>query len=109
MGRKCSLQSLGVKVQVKSEHCISFLKGQFNSLCGLRIQINNQCNLVFSSFWIVACIVVHNFALKREHSSGTDFDSDTFFAEGIQIICEEWDSKWEQDREHQENLQEIIG
>ena len=96
---------------MKSEHCIGFLKGWFtsNSLHGLCIQINNQHNLVFASLWIVACIVVHNFALKGECSSGTDFDSDTFFAEGVQIIREEQDSQWKQDREHQGNLQEIIG
>jgi len=80
---------------MRSEHCISFLKGQFNLLRGLRIQINSQRNLAFASLWIMACIVVHNFALKREHAGGTDFDSDIFLAEGLQIIHEEWDSGWE--------------
>jgi len=83
------------RVRVRSEHCIGFLKGRFNSLRGLRIQINSQRNLAFASLWIVACIVVHNFALKRERAGGTDFDSDDFFAEGLRIIREEQDSGWE--------------
>src|SRR5882672_746741 len=33
------------RVRVRSEHCISFLKGWFNLLRGLQIQINSQRNL----------------------------------------------------------------
>ena len=64
---------------MKSEHCIGFLKGQFNSLHGLQVQINSQQNLAFASLLIVACIVIHNFSLKMECADGTDFNSNTFF------------------------------
>ncbi|KAF7293087.1 DDE Tnp4 domain-containing protein [Mycena indigotica] len=53
-------------VRVKSEHCIGFVKGRLQSLKGLRLTINNEADHIYATQWIMACVVVHNFALLHE-------------------------------------------
>ncbi|KAF7304051.1 DDE Tnp4 domain-containing protein [Mycena indigotica] len=53
-------------VRVRSEHCIGFLKGRLQSLKGLRLTINNRHDHKYATQWIMACVVVHNFALLHE-------------------------------------------
>ncbi|KAF7309345.1 DDE Tnp4 domain-containing protein [Mycena indigotica] len=53
-------------VRVRSEHCISFLKGRQQSLKGLRLHITNKADHKYATQWIMACVTVHNFALLHE-------------------------------------------
>jgi hypothetical protein len=78
-------------VRVRSEHCIGFLKGRFQSLKGLRLTINNREDHIYATQWIMACVAVHNFALLHElklraqHTSEYGAPScDPFITEGIE-------------------------
>ncbi|EJD42779.1 hypothetical protein AURDEDRAFT_67179 [Auricularia subglabra TFB-10046 SS5] len=72
------------RVRVRSEHCIGYLKGRFQSLRGLRLRVDKQADVLRLDSWIIACICVHNFALTREHSE--DFHLDKFFEKGERIM-----------------------
>ncbi|CAA7257434.1 unnamed protein product [Cyclocybe aegerita] len=67
-------------VRVRSEHCVGYLKGQWSSLRGLRVAINNSAGLQYATLWIIACIHLHAFAMK--HEAGQDMSSDKFYRQG---------------------------
>ncbi|KZT63661.1 hypothetical protein DAEQUDRAFT_634792, partial [Daedalea quercina L-15889] len=46
-------------IRVRSEHAIGFLKGRFQSLKHLRINIHNEKTHKFTTYWIKACIGLH--------------------------------------------------
>lgn len=76
-------------VQIHSEHAIGFLKGHFQSLKGLQIRIMDQRMHHFTCGWVVACIMMHTFALmvEREHRNANGLDHDghkaPFFGDGL--------------------------
>ncbi|PPQ74561.1 hypothetical protein CVT24_004353 [Panaeolus cyanescens] len=53
-------------VRIKSENCIGFLKGRFQSLKGLRINIVNEKTHKYATYWILGSVAVHDFALRCE-------------------------------------------
>ncbi len=59
-------------VRIRSEHCIGFLKGWFQSLKNLQMQIKDEKEHKLATLWTVACMVVHNFALKHEAQEKED-------------------------------------
>jgi hypothetical protein len=64
-------------LHIRSEHAIGFLKGRFQSLKGLCVYIKNEKAHKIASYWVVACIGIHSFAmLCEEEEWGGDFDSD---------------------------------
>ncbi|CAA7264516.1 unnamed protein product [Cyclocybe aegerita] len=67
-------------VRVRSEHCVGYLKGQWSSLRGLHVAINNSAGLQYATLWIIACIHLHAFAMK--HEAGQDMSSDKFYRQG---------------------------
>ena len=73
-------------VRIHSEHAIGFLKGCFQSLKSLRVQIDSEDAHKYATYWILACIVVHNFALDceaQERDSDESADEDPFIREGL--------------------------
>ncbi len=60
---------------------MGYLKGCFASLHGLQQQIKNQHDHQLVTFWILACVVLHNLIIEIEH--GID-DSDPFYIEILQ-------------------------
>ena len=78
-------------LRIRSEHAIGFLKGRFQSLKGLRVLISNKASHKFATYWIKACIVVHNFAKRREDeereaegdSAHLDRAQDRYIHEGL--------------------------
>ncbi len=60
---------------------MGYLKGCFASLHGLQQQIKNQHDHQLITFWILACLVLHNLIIEIEH--GID-DSDPFYIEILQ-------------------------
>ena len=75
-------------LRIRSEHAIGFLKGRFQSLKGLRVNINNKNSHKFATYWVVACIGIHAFAMKCEaddaREAGSDYDSqDDFIQDGL--------------------------
>ena len=76
------------RVRIRSEHAIGYLKGHFHSLKNLRLKIKNKATHILATYWIVACIGVHNFAMRcEEQEQQIDrFDTDRedpFIAEGL--------------------------
>ncbi|KAJ3499981.1 hypothetical protein NMY22_g19418 [Coprinellus aureogranulatus] len=74
-------------VRIRSEHAVGYLKGRFPSLRGLRLRIDNKKHVQFVTFWIIACMAIHNFAMQHEHIA--DFTLDSFFQEGLRIVSED--------------------
>jgi hypothetical protein len=63
-------------VRIRSEHAIGYLKGRFQSLKNLRVRIVDKKSHQYATYWIAACIAVHNFALESEaRERGQDSDS----------------------------------
>ncbi|KDQ48957.1 hypothetical protein JAAARDRAFT_102690, partial [Jaapia argillacea MUCL 33604] len=48
-------------VRIRSEHVIGYLKGRFHSLKSLRVNIKDEASHKFATYWVVACIALHNF------------------------------------------------
>jgi hypothetical protein len=69
-------------VRIESEHAIGYLKGRFQSLRELRLQLNSEEDVVYSTLWIQACIILHCFCLDHElgnmqedfYTEGKDFE-----------------------------------
>lgn len=73
-------------IRICSEHAIGCLKGRFQSLKGLRINIKDKKTHKFATYWVVACIGVHAFAMKCEAEESGDRDEDyqdPFIVEGL--------------------------
>ena len=66
---------------------MGFLKGQWSSLQGLCIRINNEDNLRFASLWVTACIHLHTFAI--DHEDAQFVTKDKFYKVGRNIIRKE--------------------
>jgi hypothetical protein len=81
-------------VRIRSEHAIGFLKGRFQSLKGLRINIIDEMTHKFATYWVVSCIGLHAFAMKCEADErGVDENSSTnkldpFVFEGLSSTSE---------------------
>jgi hypothetical protein len=72
-------------LRIWSEHAIGFLKGQFQSLKSLRINITDQASHQFATYWIVACIALHAFAMacEVEERPGVDIERDPFIRDRL--------------------------
>ena len=66
---------------------MGFLKGQWSSLHGLCISINESAHIHYGSLWITSCIILHTFAMCQE--VGLDMLTNKFYLEGLQIADEE--------------------
>lgn len=67
------------KIRIRSEHAIGLLKGRWQSLHKLRIQICNNQRHLFAIAWIRTCIILHNLTIDYQEAwsdsegSGGDF------------------------------------
>jgi hypothetical protein len=81
-------------LRIRSEHAIGALKGCFQSLKGIRVRIVDERSHRFATYWGVAGITLHAFAMKceaeerraarsnDEASTGDDVLQDPFIDEG---------------------------
>ena len=61
-------------MRIRSEHAVGYLKGWFQSLRGLRQQINSECEYMLALAWVRTCLIVHSFAACHEdHEYESDF------------------------------------
>ena len=51
---------------VRSEHCMGVLKGRFQCLCGLWVNINSNTDHVRACRWITVAIILHNLIIDVE-------------------------------------------
>lgn len=61
------------KVRIRSEHAIGLLKGRFQALKELRIQIDSVQRHKWAVMFVRCCIILHNLVLRIEEG---DFDAD---------------------------------
>jgi len=60
---------------VQSEHAIGILKGRFQSLKELRIQISSHQKHEYAKLWIICCLILHNLIIRfEEENGGTNLD-----------------------------------
>jgi hypothetical protein len=70
-------------VQIKSEHAVGYLKGQFQSLKGLRQQIKDETDHLCEIECIQTCIVIHTLVHDIEHGEeDSDWEEDAI-ADGL--------------------------
>lgn len=67
-----------LKIKIKSEHAIGYLKRQFQSLKKLRLNILTKKDVVYVTGWINACIILQCFCIDQELSLADDFLADSF-------------------------------
>jgi hypothetical protein len=76
-------------VRIRSEHAIGYLKGRFQSLKSLRVNIKDEASHKMATYWVAACVAVHNFALACEDDERADDedeaarDRDPFIIDGL--------------------------
>lgn len=73
-------------VRIRSEHAIGYLKGRFQSLKGLRVYINSAQAHKYATYWVLACVAAHSFAMQceaDERAADADIDEDPFIREGL--------------------------
>jgi len=59
-------------VRICSEHAVGYLKGRFQSLQGLRQQINSAQDYALALAWVWVCIIVHSLAACYEEGEEDD-------------------------------------
>jgi hypothetical protein len=78
-------------LHIHSEHAIGFLKGWFHSLKNLCLDIRDEKTHKVATYWVVACIGIHSFAMQceaEEQASNEDSEEvidfeNLFIAEGL--------------------------
>lgn len=59
-------------IRVRSEHCMGALKGRFQCLRGLRVDINNVNDHIEALRWITVAIILHNLFIDTEGPNAHD-------------------------------------
>jgi hypothetical protein len=63
-------------IRIFSEHTIGYLKGRFQSLKELRVQIHTKEDFIYATCWINTCIALHAFCQADEVDEQSDFIED---------------------------------
>ena len=79
------LHSSSKQVRVKSEHAMSYLKGQFSSLRGLHQQIDDATDHKQALAWVKTCIVIHTLICFVEEGDEDDEFLDELVREGTDV------------------------
>jgi len=100
-------------LRVQSEHCMGALKGWFQCLQGLRVDINSNLDHAKALQWITTAIILHNLIIDVEGAaSTTQFMADHGHAEELED-CGGQDAPQGADEEagetkHQRLVEELI-
>ena len=54
------------QIHVRVEHMFAALKGWFQSLCELRLQMNSLKDVQIVIHWIQCCLILHNMIIRCE-------------------------------------------
>lgn len=69
---------------IQSKHAIGYLKGWFQSLKELHVQITNQKSHKFATYWVACCIRVHSFTMACEAANEDNkYDGQDFINDGL--------------------------
>jgi hypothetical protein len=89
-------------VRVHSEHFFASLKGRFQSLRDLRIQIQKDSDLKYANSWIRSCLILHNMIIDIEEELGIAPSATEFAAEYPEDVAGEEDEDGGEDGEEEE-------
>ena len=64
-------------LQIHSEHAIGFLKGRFQSLKNLQLDIRNKKTHKISCYLVGACVGIHAFAMDCEAEEKSESSDDS--------------------------------
>ena len=71
-------------IRIRLEHAIGYLKGRFQSLKELRVQIMNQKSHKFATYWVACCVGVHTFAMTCEDADEeNEYSRQDFINDGL--------------------------
>ena len=71
-------------IRIRSKHAIGYLKGQFQLLKELHVQIMNQKSHKFATYWVACCIEVHLFVIACEAADeDNEYDGQDFINDGL--------------------------
>lgn len=75
-------------VRIRSEHAIGFIKGRFQSLKELCVFIKDEQSHKFATYWVVACIGLHSFAIdcEEEENAESGHSNNSFIAQGLSSL-----------------------
>jgi hypothetical protein len=91
-------------LRVRSEHCMGALKGRFQCLRGLRVNINSNTDHIMACRWITVAIILHNLIIDVEGEvSEAAFYPLHDQEEGQEIIAHPME---EEEEEEEEELEE---
>jgi hypothetical protein len=86
------------KIRIHVEHAIGLLKGRFQSLFELQIQIYTHKKHLWAVMWIRCCIILHNLVLQIE--AGKD---DREWREELYNLWDQWEGAkhrhWQEEAE----------
>lgn len=77
------------QIHIWSEHAVGALKGRFQSLRGLRLNINTCKH--HEAEWIRTCLILHNLILHHEPASD-DLQEYEWFLDGVLMPDEQVDA-----------------
>lgn len=85
---------MNLKIRVRVEHTFAVLKGRFQSLRELRINIQTEKDLQIAVHWIKCCLILHNMIIRfetRRRKQDKDYDESLEWArkEGEGFIRQE--------------------
>ena len=87
-------------LRVHSEHCMGALKGRFQCLCGLRVNIKSNEDHKKALQWVTVAIILHNLIIDVEgYQSGVTFAP-------LHTQVEEVEDRGEQDLPFDVNMEE---
>jgi hypothetical protein len=61
-----SAECPNLQIRIRVEHAIGLLKGRFQSLFQLRIQVYTHRKHVWAIMWVRCCIILHNLIIRLE-------------------------------------------
>lgn len=84
------------RIRIRSEHAIGYLKGRFQSLKELHIQINSPKDVMFASCWIQSCIILHAFSIDNELKTHKEWLNDGITWErGVRAVVRQQNERGE--------------
>ena len=78
---------LNTQVRVRVEHVFAALKGRFQSLRELRLQVRTKKDIQVAVHWIQCCIILHNMIIDFEKELGIDSSTGWAREEGQEPNC----------------------
>ena len=81
------------QVRVHVEHAFAVLKGWFQSLCELHLQMNSLKDIQIATHWIQCCLILHNMIIRFEDKLNVESTTQWAIQEGQESGDDDGDNK----------------